>query len=1457
MLEKSVFRKSLVIGIILLFIGTSITITLNILVRNVKAEPVVIFSDDFEDGTLNKWNVVSGGSDWEIISDNGNNMAHLKMDITPPYRRIVSINSMEQNIIITVELKGNSDHPTPGIADMSFGFYSDSEANNYYIVALGYNDILHIAKYENGIEEVLANNPSIISTENIWYNLKIKLYNNNIFAKRWETGTEEPNDWQISHSGATPFGNHILLGGANLEDHEEIWYDNIEVEVINIIFVPDDYPTIQAAVNAAITGNTIIVRDGTYIENININKQLILKSENGSTLTTIQANNLDDHVFEVISANFVEIQGFTIEGAIGTSKGGICLNTAQYCNIFNNSINSNFYGIYLMGSSRAKIIGNDILSNYRCGIRAQYKWNGRLKVSSHLEIMDNNISFNGNGFSSFSSSQNNIKNNIFHMNGNGIYIERVHYGSSHNYITDNKILKSGGYGIFLDSSQCTITDNIFENCGLHLHFPSTPYTILNNNVNGKPLVYLESEKDYQVSIAGQVILVKCENITVKNLDLTDTSTGIALWYTKNSTIQENTIKSNEHGGGLALRTGFGILLVESYNNCILNNYLYENYKGLYLYSSGKNRIWNNNFEKNKEGIVASYLGNNFIYLNNFINNIYYHTWVDIGAYNFFNSTSQMTYSYNSINYFNYLGNYWDDYSGVDDNHDGIGDTSYNIKTGNIDVYPLIEPFENYIIEAEEPTEFWVEVNIPSGAYICGDLEQKKSYRDIPLNFIFDRNISEGDSGEDVKYLQMLLNSNPLTQVSFEGPGSIEQETQYFGLKTNVSIQKFQSLNGLPITGKVNDSEKVELNKLLQILKYSPLKLIPKNWVVKGKTENGQIIEDSPDGIRWFYKVEDVTDSTIGWVERGDLYYNIDKQSDWSDRTKPIIRGIIFHPIIPPNFSFENNYNYGDDNEEIKYLQLILKEEVGNPTYPSNINATGFYGGITQSAVMEFQKKFDLIQTGNLDQQTRKFLNESLINKTYLIQPCRAIIIRDIILEYISDFLPLGFPPDLVMAMALCESKNVFFDNKVIALTPWGRGIMQIDKPNYYVGMGSGIRWFIDGLPDFCRCGSEQCDCTPPEKTTYCQCDACKHYYTNTIQGIEANIKDGLANLRDKYNYNKTEYHYNQCISGEEGWDECKKYDISCEEMRQISAVQRYNGYNYGNPSDYLAKYDNGNLIGGIAYSLKHLEENFNYPNNTILASKIEKVKIKGINIFSPCNIQIIDSEGRICGLLNNEVKEEIPNSIYDNIYESAMVLFPIDEYNYKIVGTSDGIYNITIALFENGEIFAFNGCYIPTLQGTIHQYTIDWTTLSEGEEGVSIQIDVDGDGTFERTITSDEELTQDEFILQTETTIDIDPDTLNINSTGTWITCYIELPDDYDVEDINISSIILNETVPAEPKPINISDYDEDGITDLMVKFNRQDVIDILEPGDDVEIKISGELLDGTKFEGIDYIKVI
>lgn len=136
---------------------------------------------------------------------------------------------------------------------------------------------------------------------------------------------------------------------------------------------------------------------------------------------------------------------------------------------------------------------------------------------------------------------------------------------------------------------------------------------------------------------------------------------------------------------------------------------------------------------------------------------------------------------------------------------------------------------------------------------------------------------------------------------------------------------------------------------------------------------------------------------------------------------------------------------------------------------------------------------------------------------------------------------------------------------------------------------------------------------------------------------------------------------------------------------------------------------------------------------------------------------------------------------------------------------------------------------------------------SSGEYNVTLTV-TDNDGLTHKMMKKVEVLIP--------STIDINPDTLNTKSNGKWITSYIELPTGFDVSDIDISTILLNNKVLAEKHPTNIGDYNNDDIPDLMVKFNRQDVQDILEQGNNVEIIVSGELSNVVKFEGSDHIRV-
>jgi len=109
--------------------------------------------------------------------------------------------------------------------------------------------------------------------------------------------------------------------------------------------------------------------------------------------------------------------------------------------------------------------------------------------------------------------------------------------------------------------------------------------------------------------------------------------------------------------------------------------------------------------------------------------------------------------------------------------------------------------------------------------------------------------------------------------------------------------------------------------------------------------------------------------------------------------------------------------------------------------------------------------------------------------------------------------------------------------------------------------------------------------------------------------------------------------------------------------------------------------------------------------------------------------------------------------------------------------------------------------------------------------------------------------------------VDINPDSLR--SKGKWITAYIELPEGYNVGDIEVSSIKLNDTVSAELEPSAIGDYDNDAVPDLMVKFNRAAVISYIlsvignpTKFSTVKLTITGKLNDGTPFQGSDTIKI-
>lgn len=114
-----------------------------------------------------------------------------------------------------------------------------------------------------------------------------------------------------------------------------------------------------------------------------------------------------------------------------------------------------------------------------------------------------------------------------------------------------------------------------------------------------------------------------------------------------------------------------------------------------------------------------------------------------------------------------------------------------------------------------------------------------------------------------------------------------------------------------------------------------------------------------------------------------------------------------------------------------------------------------------------------------------------------------------------------------------------------------------------------------------------------------------------------------------------------------------------------------------------------------------------------------------------------------------------------------------------------------------------------------------------------------------------DEIDQTMIVIGLIADVKVKPRTLNLSSKGKWVMAKISLPDDADVADIDIGSLLLNKEVEAAWAKVTR------GGKALLVKFPRDDVQATLDPGNQVSVLITGELDDGTPFRGWDKIRVI
>lgn len=339
---------------------------------------------------------------------------------------------------------------------------------------------------------------------------------------------------------------------------------------VGAIVVPDDYPTIQQAVDNASDGDMIFVRKGQYNETVTVDKSLWLLGEEKQS-TIINAHSVGPDVL-IIHDN-VNVTGFKMVNTPTPSEGtwflpgyvpskhfpDIKIINSSYCNIYGNNLTDGSVGVRIEGSSQISVIGNEIRHN-----------GGDVElVTSTDSLIANNVIKGGNvGIKLASSNINSLINNTITDVPNAISLG----SSSNNLLRDNKLMNSfTSFGVKGSNLSAFVND-----------------VDTSNTIDDKPIYYWIGKSNQAVpSDAACIVLVNCTGMTIQDLKLPLNYRGIILANTNNSIIRNNKLAdlnlTSEH-----VDYALDILFFSSFNNDVEKNRV-----NLYLDSSSNNRIAHN------------------------------------------------------------------------------------------------------------------------------------------------------------------------------------------------------------------------------------------------------------------------------------------------------------------------------------------------------------------------------------------------------------------------------------------------------------------------------------------------------------------------------------------------------------------------------------------------------------------------------------------------------------------------------------------------------------------------------------------------------------------------------------------------------------------------------------------------------------------------------------------------
>jgi len=165
---------------------------------------------------------------------------------------------------------------------------------------------------------------------------------------------------------------------------------------------------------------------------------------------------------------------------------------------------------------------------------------------------------------------------------------------------------------------------------------------------------------------------------------------------------------------------------------------------------------------------------------------------------------------------------------------------------------------------------------------------------------------------------------------------------------------------------------------------------------------------------------------------------------------------------------------------------------------------------------------------------------------------------------------------------------------------------------------------------------------------------------------------------------------------------------------------------------------------------------------------------------------------------------------------------------------------------------------------TAPQYTLSFTvkdTIPTGQDPSAIAFDPSGSGVAVITQAGENDvkvLNASPFPQGTlAVDVEVRPHTLQLDSKGRYVTGYVEFPLAYSPHEVDVSTVLLQDTIPAEEDKVEFRDTDGDNADDqIVLKFDRGMFQDVLPQGEYVPVSITGWIRD-RDFAGTDTIRTI